>query len=102
MCLCMPPIGKLISSWKKITLTKNIKGVIVFPVWKSALFWPVFFHDGRHASWPAYSVEKFDPFITLGQFYSGVMNGRNNYNFCAIFFNTSLSVIASETDLLFE
>ena len=41
MFVC-PPIGKLISTWK-ITITKNIKDVILFPIWKSALFWPVFF-----------------------------------------------------------
>ena len=97
-----PPIGKLISAWKKITLTKNVKGVIIFPIWKSSLYWPVFFHDGRHASWPAFLVEKFDPFIILGQFYSGVMNGRNNYKFCAVFFDTSNSSIASEDDLSYS
>ena len=96
-----PPIGKLISSWKKITLTKNVKGVIVFPAWKPALYWTFLFHDGRHTSWPANSVEKFNPFIILGQFYSGVMNGRNNYKFCAIFFDTSVIVPAPKTDLLY-
>ena len=99
MFVC-PPIGKVISAWKKINITKNVKGVIVFPIWKSALFWPVFFHDGKHASWPAFSVEVFDPYIVLGQFYSGVMNGRNSYKFCAIFFDTSSHVVVSDDQLL--
>ena len=97
-----PPIGKLISTWKKITITKNVSGVIVFPVWKSALFWPVFFHDGVHASWPAFAVESFDPYIVLGQFYSGVMNGRNNYLFCSIFFDTSKTFSVSDDKLCFK
>ena len=96
-----PPIGKLISTWKKISLTKNVRGVIVFPVWKSALYWPIFFHDGKHASWPAFSVETFDPFIVLGQFYHGIMQGRNNYKFCAIFFDTSAEPV-SDSSLFFK
>ena len=96
-----PPIGKLISAWKKISLTKNVRGVVVFPVWKSALYWPIFFHDGKHASWPAFSVETFDPFIVLGQFYSGIMQGRNNYKFCAIFFDTA-GPLVSDSSLLFK
>ena len=67
-----PPIGKLIASWKKIISSSSTSGVIVFPVWKSATFWPVFFPDGFHSSWPAMSVHQFDPFINVGQFYAGV------------------------------
>ena len=85
-----PPIGKLIASWKKISSSSNAKGVIVLPAWKSATFWPVFFPDGCHSSWPAQSVQPFDPFIQLGQFYAGVMNGKNDYLFIAIFFDTSI------------
>ena len=84
-----PPIGKLIAAWKKIALSSFASGVIVFPVWKSATFWPVFFPDGIHSVWPAQSVHLFDPFINVGQFYAGVMNGRNDYKFIAIFLNTS-------------
>ena len=84
-----PPIGKLIAAWKKISSSSNVKGVIVFPVWRSAIFWPVFFPDGVHSSWPATSVQVFDPFINLGQFYAGVMNGRNDYHFIALFFDTA-------------
>ena len=90
-----PPIGKLIASWKKISSTLNVKGVIVFPVWKSAIFWPVLFPDGVHSSWPATSVQIFDPFINLGQFYAGVMNGKNDYHFVAIFFDTAVLAPAS-------
>ena len=85
-----PPIGKLISAWKKISSTSDIKGVIVLPVWKSATFWPVFFPDGCHSVWPAQEVLRFDPYIKLGQFYAGVMNGRNDYHFIAIIFDTSV------------
>ena len=97
-----PPIGKLISTWKKIVITRNVKGVLVFPVWKSALYWPVFFHDGVHASFPAFAVESFDPFIVLGQFYSGVMQGRNKYHFCAMFFDTSMTSSVSDDKLSFK
>ena len=85
-----PPIGKLIAAWKKISTTPNVQGVINFPLWKSATFWPVFFPDGRHSSWPAQSVQPFDPYIQLGQFYAGVMNGQNDYLFIAVFFDTSI------------
>ena len=90
-----PPIGKLISAWKKISLSTDSKGAIIFPIWKSAIFWPIFFPDGSHSTWPAISVQQFDPFIKLGQFYSGVMNGRNNYKFVCIFFDTSVSSVPS-------
>ena len=83
-----PPIGKLIASWKKILSSSCVSGAVIFPLWKSATFWPVFFPDGVHSSWPVTSVHQFDPFINVGQFYSGVMNGRNDYNFIAIFFDT--------------
>ena len=62
-----PPIRKLISAWKKIASSPNVKGVIIFPIWQPASFWPVFFPDGHHSSWPAQSVHRFDPFIKLGQ-----------------------------------
>ena len=84
-----PPIGKLIPAWKKICSSTSLSGVIIFPMWKSATFWPIFFPDGSHSVWPAVSVQPFNPFVNLGQFYAGVMNGRNNYLFVAIFFNTS-------------
>ena len=84
-----PPIGKLIASWKKICSSSCASGVVVFPLWKSATFWPIFFSDGTHCSWPATSVHQFDPFINVGQFYSGVMNGHNDYKFIAIFFDTT-------------
>ena len=96
-----PPISKIISAWKKITITSSAKGVLVFPVWKSATFWPILFPDGNHASWPAISVETFDPFIVLGQFYSGVMNGRNNYLFCAVFFDSQVSSVQSKSSLCY-
>lgn len=83
------PIGKLIASWKKISDSPSTRGVIIFPVWKSATFWPVFFPDGIHSTWPAFSVQRFDPFINVGQFYAGVMNGKNDYLFIAIFFDTT-------------
>ena len=89
------PIGKLISAWKKISLSTNSKGAIIFPIWKSASFWPIFFPDGSHSTWPAISVQQFDPFIKLGQFYSGVMNGRNSYKFVCIFFDTTSSSVLS-------
>ena len=92
-----PPIGKLISSWKKIISTSDVKGVIVFPAWKTATFWPVLFPDGIHSSWPANSVQIFDPSITLGQFYAGVMNGKNDYHFVAIFFDTAILAPASNS-----
>ena len=85
-----PPIGKLIATWKKISSSSSVKGVIVFPAWKSAIFWPIFFPDGHHSLWPATSVHSFDPFIRVGQFYAGVMNGKNSYDFIAIFFDTSV------------
>ena len=85
-----PPIGKLIASWKKIVSSTNVSGVIILPVWKSSTFWPVFFPDGNHCFWPAQSVETFDPSIQLGQFYAGVMNGKNDYLFVAVFFDTSI------------
>ena len=68
-----PPIGKLIAAWKKISTSPSVKGVLVFPVWKSATFWLVIFPDGNHASWPAQSVHSYDPYIKVGQFYAGVM-----------------------------
>ena len=85
-----PPIGKLIPTWKKIASSLNSRGVLVFPAWKTATFWPVIFPDGSHSTWPAQSVHSFDPFINVGQFYAGVMNGRNSYLFVAIFFDTSI------------
>ena len=92
-----PPIGKLIAAWKKISATINSKGVIIFPAWKTANFWPVFFPDGRHSSWPAQSVQPFDPFISLGQFYAGIMNGKNDYHFIAVFFDTSVYAPSSSS-----
>ena len=89
-----PPISKLISAWKKITIGQG-------SYWKSATFWPILFPDGNHASWPATAVESFDPFIVLGQFYSGVMQGRNNYLFCAIFFDTSASFDSLKSSLCY-
>ena len=86
-----PPIGKLISAWKKISLSTNCKGVVILPIWKSAMFWPIFFPDGLHSTWPAISVQPFNPFIVLGQFYAGVMNGKNNYLFVAVFFDTNVT-----------
>ena len=64
---------------------------LLFPASSSFLFgsWPVFFPDGVHSVWPATSVQRFDPFINVGQFYAGVMNGKNNYLFIAIFFDMS-------------
>ena len=85
-----PPIGKIIAAWKKIISTPSIKGVLIFPVWRSATFWPVLFPDGMHSVWPAQSVHSFDPFINVGQFYAGVMNGKNSYLFSAIFFDTTI------------
>ena len=92
-----PPIGKLIAAWKKIAASTNVSGAIILPVWKSATFWPVFFPDGFHSSWPAQSVEVFDPFIRLGQFYAGVMSGKNDYLFVAIFFDTSIYAPATSS-----
>ena len=85
-----PPIGKIIPAWKKIGATPRLKGVILFPLWKTATYWPVLFPDGCHSEWPAQCVQCFDPFINLGQFYAGVMNGRNSYLFVAVFFDTSI------------
>ena len=85
-----PPIGKLIPAWKKISSSSNVKGVLIFPLWKSATFWPLLFPDGFHSVWPAQSVHLFDPFINVGQFYAGVMNGKNAYLFAAIFFDTNV------------
>ena len=90
-----PPIGKLISAWKKISLSSNAKGAVILPIWKSASFWPIFFPDGKHSTWPAISVQPFDPFIKLGQFYAGVMNGHNNYHFVSVFFDTSVPSVPS-------
>ena len=92
-----PPIGKLIASWKKICATPLVKGVIILPAWKTATFWPVIYPDGIHSSWPAQSAHRFDPFINVGQFYAGVMNGKNNYVFIAIYFDTSILAPSSST-----
>lgn len=85
-----PPIGKILSTWKKICVSLQCSGVLVFPVWKSCNFWPILFKDGRHGSWPGYAVRVFKPRICLGTFYAGTMNGHNDYSFIALFFDTSL------------
>ena len=85
-----PPVGKLIATWKKIILSTNCSGVLVFPGWKSCVFWPVIFPDGRHPSWPAIKILSFFPYIERGQNYAGSMQGKNVYPFIALFFNTSI------------
>ena len=88
MFVC-PPVKKLIATWRKIQISIKCPGVLVFPLWRSSLFWLILFPDGLHAGWPTVKLVSFRPFIKLGTFYAGSMQGSNSYPFIAIYFDTS-------------
>ena len=90
--LC-PPIHKLIPTIRKISLSENCSGVLIFPHWTSQSFWPILFEDGRHLSFPFNLLRELDPVIATGEFYRGAMSGRNNYKFWAAVFDTASTSI---------
>ena len=86
-----PSIGKLISTWKKSFFPLTLeKGLLYFLLENPSLSGQYFSSQLSFHLACLFCSIFFYSFICLGQFYAGVMNGKNDYLFIAIFFDTSL------------
>ena len=83
--LC-PPVSLIIPTVKKLC-SSRMSGILVVPLWRSAVFWTTLFPDGRHAVPQCWKIVKFYPHVVRGPFcYNPIMQGTTAFPFLAIFF----------------
>ena len=64
-----------------------MSGILIVPLWRSAMFWTTLFPDGVHAISPCWKIIKFHPHVVRGQFcYNPLMQGTTSFPFLAIYF----------------
>ena len=81
-----PPINLIIPAVKKICVTR-MSGILVVPLWRSALFWTTLLPDGRHFIPQCWKVVKIHPHIVRGQYcYNPLMQGTTAFPFLALHF----------------
>ena len=52
---------------KKIVRSTGMTGIMVVPVWRTAVFWPFIVPDGRHVTECFGRVEAFRPYLLQGE-----------------------------------
>ena len=68
-----PPTTRLVDTIRKIAHSPGLRGVLVVPAWRTALFWAVLFPDGKHATECFSAAVSCRPFLL-----QGTSNGTNN------------------------
>ena len=81
-----PPVNLIIPTVKKICFTR-MSGILVVPLWRSALFWTTLLPDGRHFIPQCWKVIKIHPHIVRGRYcYNPLMQGSTAFPFLAVYF----------------
>ena len=62
-----PPVTKIPEVVKRIVRSEQLTGVLVIPVWQTAVFWPFISPDGIHVTECFGKVVSFRPFIIQGE-----------------------------------
>ena len=81
-----PPVNLIIPTVKKICAT-CMSGILLVPLWRSAMFWTTLFPDGRHLIFQCWKVVKLHPHIVRGKScYNPLVQGTTYFPFLAIYF----------------
>ena len=81
-----PPTGKIVETIKKIGRSTDMTGILIIPVWRTAVFWPFVSPDGVHVNECFEGVRSFRPYILQGETNSGnnLLKGFTAFSFLAL------------------
>ena len=83
-----PPVGKIVETIKRVIRSRQMAGILVVPVWRSAVFWPFVCPDGHHVTECFGEARVFRPFLLQGETNEAgntLMRGRTKFEFLELY-----------------